>query len=88
MDFRDWFSSAQTNVGNRYNHGVDNVLDRLGLQHKQSAQDVVLPALGIFAAGLAVGATLGLLFAPRPGTEIRRDVRHRLESYADDSEDK
>ena len=84
MDLRDWFSSAQSTVGNGYDRSVDRLLDRMGLQYKQSAQDVVLPALGIFAAGLAVGATLGLLFAPKPGTEIRRGVRNRLETYADE----
>ena len=83
MDLRDLFTSAQSSVGNTYDRGVDRVLDRMGLQYKQSAQDVLLPALGILAAGLAVGATLGLLFAPKPGNELRQGVRHRLENYAD-----
>lgn len=83
MDIRDWFSSAQSSVGDSYNHNVERMLDRIGLQAKHSPQDDLLPALGIFAAGLAVGATLGLLFAPKPGTEIRRSFRHSLEEIAE-----
>jgi hypothetical protein len=86
MELRDLFTSAQSSVGNTYDRSVDRLLDRMGLQYKQSAQDVVLPALGIFAAGLAVGATLGLLFAPKPGAEVRQGVRRRLETYADDEQ--
>jgi hypothetical protein len=51
------------------------ILDSLGLQRKRTPQDVLLPALGIFGAGLAVGAALGLLLAPKPGGEIRGDIR-------------
>lgn len=66
MAIRDRLYEALTN---------DRVLDRLGLQHRTTTSDVVLPALGIFGAGLAAGAVLGLLFAPKPGTEIRGDIR-------------
>jgi hypothetical protein len=66
MSIRDRLHDALTN---------QRVLDSLGLQRKMSAQDVVLPVLGIFGAGLAAGAALGLLFAPKAGTEIRGDIR-------------
>lgn len=84
MDIRDWFSTAQSTASDTYDRSVDRLLERMGLQYKQSAQDAVLPALGIFAAGLAVGATLGLLFAPKPGSEVRQEFRHRLEDLADE----
>jgi hypothetical protein len=32
----------------------------------------LLPGAGIFIAGVALGAGLGVLFAPRPGRETRR----------------
>lgn len=57
----------------------ENMLDSLGLQEKRQSTDYLLPALGIFGAGLAVGAVLGLLFAPKSGSELRTDVRGRLQ---------
>ncbi len=57
----------------------ESILDSLGLQEKRSNTDYLLPALGIFGAGLAVGAVLGVLFAPKPGRELRSDLRHRID---------
>ena len=34
--------------------------------------------------GVAVGGALGLLFAPRPGRELRADLRDRAEQTLDD----
>ncbi|MBH24400.1 MAG: hypothetical protein CMH57_08115 [Myxococcales bacterium] len=55
------------------------ILDSLGLQEKHPTTDYVLPALGIFGAGIAVGALLGVLFAPKPGPELRSDIRRRID---------
>lgn len=72
----------------------ENLLDSLGLQEKRQSTDYILPALGIFGAGLAVGAVLGLLFAPKSGRDLRGDVRsriqtmrHRGQALPDDSQD-
>jgi gas vesicle protein len=40
-------------------------------------------ALGILA-GVAVGAALGILFAPDKGTNTRKNIMHKGEDYADD----
>jgi hypothetical protein len=72
-------TEAQSSVSTGYDNAYQQVLDRLGLQQKQDASDMILPALGIFGAGLAVGAVLGLLFAPRRGEETRTEIVHRLE---------
>ncbi|MEL6344980.1 MAG: YtxH domain-containing protein [Myxococcota bacterium] len=37
----------------------------------------LLPALAIFGAGLIVGAGLGLLLAPKAGSELRNDIADR-----------
>lgn len=72
-------NNAQGSVNNTYDSASQRMLERLGLQHKRSASDMLLPALGIFGAGVAAGAVLGLLFAPRRGEETRTEIVHRLE---------
>lgn len=78
MDLRKFVDTAQRQVSTGYDHGMEAVLDRLGLQQKRDPIDVVLPALGIFAAGITVGAMLGLMFAPKRGEDLRNDIRHKI----------
>ena len=53
----------------------EDILHSLGLQSIPERGDHVLPAVAIFGAGILVGAGLGLLFAPKPGRELRDDLR-------------
>ncbi|MEZ4268300.1 MAG: YtxH domain-containing protein [Myxococcota bacterium] len=55
----------------------DDILEYLGLQTRKSAMDYAVPALGIFAGGVAFGAALGLLLAPKPGSELREELARR-----------
>lgn len=59
----------------------DDLLAHMGLQRRSSAAEYVLPALGVFGAGLLVGAGLGLLFAPKPGNELRQELGESAGSY-------
>jgi YtxH-like protein len=61
----------------------DDVLNLLGLETKKGPTDWLLPALGAFSVGLLVGAGLGLLMAPKPGSELRNDLRTRLQPGLD-----
>lgn len=56
----------------------NDVLAWLGLQRKQSAAASIIGSLGLFAGGLAVGAVAALLMAPKPGTDLREDLKTRL----------
>ncbi len=69
----------------------EDILAALGLQRKQSPLDALFPAIGIFAAGLAVGTGVALLLAPKSGREMRREIKgkatefsHRIGESADD----
>jgi gas vesicle protein len=53
----------------------EDILESLGLQYKTTPSDTVLPAIAIFSAGILLGAGLGMLFAPKPGRELRDDIR-------------
>lgn len=39
--------------------------------------------LGKFLVGLGVGAGLGLLFAPKKGSELREDLKKKIREFAD-----
>ena len=57
---------------------TDDVLSALGLQTRRSTGEYLLPALGIFGVGLLVGAGIGLLFAPKAGTDLRQQIGSRI----------
>ncbi|HYO66795.1 MAG TPA: YtxH domain-containing protein [Archangium sp.] len=57
----------------------DELLELIGLETKKGPADWLLPALGAFSVGMLVGAGLGLLMAPKPGAELRDDLRNRLQ---------
>jgi len=57
----------------------DDLLELIGLETKKGPTDWLLPALGAFSVGMLVGAGLGLLMAPKPGAELRGDLRNRLQ---------
>jgi hypothetical protein len=65
----------------------EDVLHRLGLEEHTPTSDF-LGGLGLFAVGLLVGAGLGIMFAPKPGAEIRNQlgetIRNRTGRAADD----
>lgn len=55
----------------------DDLLDLVGLQ-RSGSNDWIAPALTALGVGLLVGAGLGLLLAPKPGSELRNDLKDRL----------
>jgi hypothetical protein len=69
----------------------EDILAALGLQRKRSALDVILPAAGVFAAGIVVGTGVALLLAPKSGREMRRNIKgkateltHRIGASAEE----
>ena len=56
----------------------DDLLSALGLERKGTALENALPPALAFVAGLAAGAGVALLLAPRPG----RETRHQIASKA------
>jgi hypothetical protein len=56
----------------------DDLLELVGRTPRRSAADQVVTSLAIFGAGVLVGVGLGLMLAPKPGRELRSDLRQRL----------
>lgn len=55
--------------------GVDDVLDALGLQRRESHLGGML---GMFAAGAIVGGLVALMLAPQPGAELRSRIGNKV----------
>jgi hypothetical protein len=65
----------------------DDILEMLGLETKQSTGSWIAGTLGTFGVGLLVGAGIALLLAPKPGRELRQDIRERLRRAPDEASD-
>jgi hypothetical protein len=58
---------------------LDDALRLIGVARRRSAMEMMLPALGLLFAGAAIGAGIGLAFAPSSGRRLREDVGGRLD---------
>ena len=58
----------------------DDLLNLIGLETRKDTTDYLLPALGAFTVGVLLGVGVGLMLAPKPGNELRNDLRNRFES--------
>ncbi|HET9450603.1 MAG TPA: YtxH domain-containing protein [Aggregicoccus sp.] len=75
------------NLKQLQNLDKDRLLELLGLETRRGPSDVLLPALGAFTVGMLVGAGIGLLLAPKPGTQLRDELGRRLKSAQDAGEE-
>jgi hypothetical protein len=62
---------------------VNDALRLIGLARRRSMLELLLPAIGLLAAGAALGAGIGLAFAPSSGRNLRKDVGGRLDQIRD-----
>ncbi len=60
----------------------DDLLGLVGLETQRSTMDWMIPALSAFGVGVLVGVGVGMLFAQKPGHELRADLRQRFTSEA------
>jgi hypothetical protein len=60
------------------NMDKDDVLGMLGLEARRSHSNRLLTTLGTFGIGLLVGAGVGLLLAPKAGSDLRQTLRAKL----------
>jgi YtxH-like protein len=63
----------------------DDLLGLMGLETKHSTASDLAGTLGTFGVGLLVGAGIALLLAPKPGHELREDIRDKLRRSPDES---
>lgn len=66
----------------------DDLLDLVGLESRRSTGDKLVPALALFGAGVLVGVGLGLMLAPKPGNQLREDLKAKLNKGNGPADDK
>ncbi len=64
-------------------YDVDDVLELIGLERRRSFFSSAVPALAFMAAGAAIGAGIGLMFAPSSGRRLRQEVGDRFGQLRD-----
>lgn len=57
----------------------DRVLEMIGLEPRRSAAQRIIPFFALFGVGVLLGVGVGVLVAPRPGRELRADLKDKLE---------
>ena len=72
------------NLKDLKNLDKEELLGMLGLTTKPSTVRWLSGALGTFGMGILVGAGIALMLAPKPGRELRGDIRERLRRAPDD----
>jgi len=55
-----------------------DLLNAAGLDNRHTFNGDLLTAIGIFGAGMMLGAGLALLFAPKPGEELRQEIAEKF----------
>jgi gas vesicle protein len=73
------------NLKDLKNMDKDDLLGLLGLESKSSTGAWLAGTLGTFGVGLLVGAGIALMLAPKPGRELREDLRDRLRRAPNDA---
>jgi len=75
------------NLKDLRNLDKDEILGMLGLETKSSTGAWLAGTLGTFGVGLLVGAGIALMLAPKPGRELREDLRERLRRAPEELDD-
>lgn len=73
------------NLKDLKNLDKDDLLGMMGLEQKGSTAGWLAGTLGTFGIGMLVGAGIALILAPKPGRELREDIRDRLRRAPNDA---
>ena len=61
----------------------EDIARAFGVEARASTNGDMLTALGVFGAGIMLGAGLALLLAPKAGREIRHDIVEKVGELGD-----
>jgi hypothetical protein len=59
----------------------DDLMRALNMMPARSVTEQFVPAIGIFTAGVMLGAGLAMLLAPKTGAEMRQAIGERVNNF-------
>jgi gas vesicle protein len=59
----------------------EDLAHAIGYETRHSSSLDIIPALSLFGTGMLFGAGLALLFAPKSGQDMRRDLSQTMQQY-------
>ena len=71
MNWRQAFEKVNDEVRG---FNPEDILTAMGLEKRRSSAEKMLPMIGIFGAGLLVGAGVAMLLSPKTGREVREAI--------------
>jgi hypothetical protein len=85
IDWKDFYRGAKKTMGPRLRdlrgRDRDDWLATIGLEKRNVTADV-FGAIGLIAVGCGIGVAIGMLFAPKRGEELRREMNEKVRSQA------
>jgi hypothetical protein len=63
----------------------NDIANALGAQPRPTMAQDATSVLGLFGTGMIIGAGLALLFAPKPGQELRKDIADKVNAGMEQS---
>jgi YtxH-like protein len=80
--YLDQAEEATATIRHRVRNGVDAITDRAELLRRSREGHTLRHAIS-FAAGIGLGVSAGLLFAPASGNHTREALTERLQDFRD-----
>ena len=60
----------------------ERVMDLIGMERRRTTAERAVPIIAFFGVGILVGVGIGLMTAPRSGSELRGELKDKFQSAA------
>ena len=57
----------------------ERVMDLVGLERRRTTAERAVPIIAFFGVGILVGVGIGLMTAPRSGSQLRRELKGKFQ---------
>ena len=60
----------------------ERVMDLIGMERRRTTAERAVPIIAFFGVGILVGVGIGLMTAPRSGSELRSELKDKFQTAA------
>ncbi len=58
----------------------EHMMDLIGMERRRTTAERAVPIIAFFGVGILVGVGIGLMTAPRSGSDLRSDLKDKFQS--------